>query len=241
MTAISWIKRKPVAHRGLHDGNKKVWENTLAAFSAAMKGGYPIECDLHLTKDGVPVVFHDSPLKRLTGEDGHARDLTAKEICALHIGGTSERVPTLDEMLAHVGGKVPLVIELKGDEGHDDGLVKSVGKSLSKYRGKAAIMSFDHHLIRQFAKHAPDVPGGLTAEGIKDADIEAHFSMLAHGISFVSYNVHHLPNRFISMVRSKLKMPVITWTVRTPEDLAKTYVEADQATFELMDPVTAAK
>ena len=77
---------------------------------------------------------------------------------ALHIGGTTRRVTTLDEMLAHVGGKVPLVIELKGDEGHDDGLVKTVAKSLSKYRGKAAIMSFDHHLIRQFAKHAPDMP-----------------------------------------------------------------------------------
>lgn len=239
MSGIGWIKKTPVAHRGLHDGNKLVWENTLAAFSAAMKGGFPIECDLHLTKDGVPVVFHDSPLKRLTGEEGHARDLTAKQICSLNVGGTAERVPTLDEMLSHVGGRVPLVIELKGDEGHDDGLVKAVAKSLSNYRGKAAIMSFDHHLIRQFAKHAPDVPGGLTAEGIKDADIEAHFSMLAHAISFVSYSVHHLPNRFITTVRSKLKMPVITWTVRSQADLEKTYAEADQATFELMEPVIA--
>ena len=241
MNSTNWIKKKPVAQRGLHDGNKHVWENTLAAFSAAINRGFPIECDLHLTKDGVPVVFHDSPLKRLTGEEGHARDLTAKQICALHIGGTKERVPTLDEMLTHVAGKVPLVIELKGDPGHDEGLVKAVGKSLSKYRGKAAIMSFDHHLIRQFPKHAPDIPGGLTAEGIKDADIEAHFSMLAHRISFVSYNVHHLPNRFISMVRGKLKMPVITWTVRTRAELAKSYAEADQATFELMDPVPDAK
>ncbi len=206
MSNIAWIKKRPVAHRGLHDGNKQVWENTLAAFSAAMKHGYPIECDLHLTKDGVPVVFHDSTLKRLTGEDGHARDLTAKQICSLHIGGTQERVPTLDQMLIHVGGKVPLVIELKGDEGHDDGLVKATAKSLAKYKGKAAIMSFDHHLIRQFSKHAPGIDGGLTAEGIKDADIEAHFSMLAHGISFVSYNIHHLPNRFVTLVRSKLKM-----------------------------------
>jgi glycerophosphoryl diester phosphodiesterase len=241
MTAIGWIKSKPVAHRGLHDGNKKVWENTLAAFTAATIRGFPIECDLHLSKDGVPVVFHDSALKRLTGEEGHARDLTARQMCALHVGGTAERVPTLDEMLAHIGGKVPLLIELKGDESHDTGLVKAAAKSLSNYRGKAAIMSFDHHLIRQFAKQAPDVPGGLTAEGIKDADMEAHFSMLAHGISFVSYNVHHLPNRFVSMVRGRLKMPVISWTVRTHEDLAKTYTEADQATFELMDPVAHTK
>lgn len=236
MASLKWLTKRPIAHRGLHDGNKKVWENTLAAYSAAIAGNFPIECDLHMTRDGVPVVFHDSPLERLTGEKGHVRERTAKEMTALSIGGTFEKVPTLDQMLAHVGGKVPLVIELKGDAGHDGNMVKEVAKSLAKYRGKAAIMSFDHHLIRDFAKHAPGIAGGLTAEGIKDADIEAHFSMLAHGISFVSYNVHHLPNRFISLVREKLKMPVITWTVRSPEQLAHTYAQADQATFEMFDP-----
>ncbi len=237
MGSVKWLTKRPIAHRGLHDGNKNIWENTLAAYSRAMAGNFPIECDLHLTKDGVPVVFHDSELERLTGEKGHVRERTAKEMAALSIGGTSEKVPTLDDMLAHVAGKVPLVIELKGDVGHDDGLVAAVAKRLDAYRGKAAIMSFDHHLIRQFASHAPDIAGGLTAEGNKDVDIESHFSMLAHGISFVSYNVHHLPNRFISLVRERLKMPVITWTVRTPEQLSKTYAQADQATFELFDPV----
>ena len=80
------------------------------------------------------------------------------------------------------------------------------------------------------------MPGGLTAEGLKDDDMEAHFSMLAHGISFVSYSVHHLPNRFISLVRHKLQMPVITWTVRDALMLAYTYEHADQATFELFNP-----
>ena len=240
MGSLKWLTKRPIAHRGLHDGNKNIWENTLAAFSGAMAGKFAIECDIHMTRDGVPVVFHDSPLERLTGEKGHVRERTASEMTAMSIGGTAEKVPTLDEMLANVAGKVPLVIELKGDQGHDGDMVRKVAKSLAKYRGKAAIMSFDHHLIRDFARHAPDVPGGLTAEGIKDADIEAHFSMLAHGISFVSYNVHHLPNRFIDLVRGKLKMPVITWTVRTPDQLAKTFAEADQATFELIDPDTFA-
>ena len=236
MESLKWLTSRPIAHRGLHDGNKNVWENTLAAFSRAMAGNYPIECDLHLTKDGVPVLFHDSDLKRLTGETGHVRERTAREMTALSIGGTDEKVVTLDQMLEHVGAKVPLVIELKGDIGYDDGLVAAVAKRLSNYRGKAAIMSFDHHLIREFVRHAPEVPGGLTAEGLKDADMEAHFSMLAHGISFVSYSVHHLPNRFISLVRHKLQMPVITWTVRDALMLAYTYEHADQATFELFNP-----
>ncbi len=236
MSSLAWMTKRPIAHRGLHDGNKKVWENTLAAYSRAMDANYAIECDLHLTKDGVPVLFHDSELKRLTGEAGHVRERTARQMTALSIGGTDEKVVTLDQMLTHVAGKVPLVIELKGDVGYDDGLVAAVAKRLANYRGHAAIMSFDHHLIREFAKRAPDVPGGLTAEGLKDADIEAHFSMLAHGISFVSYNVHHLPNRFISLVRQELHMPVITWTVRDAQMLAHTYAHADQATFELFNP-----
>ena len=236
MAVLSWLTKRPIAHRGLHDGNEQVWENTLTAFSRAMAGNYPIECDVHLTKDGVPIVFHDSDLKRLTGEDGHVRARTVKQVTALAIGGTDDRVATLDQMLDHVGGKVPLVIELKGDIGYDDGLVAAVARSLAAYRGHAAIMSFDHHLIRDFAKRAPDVPAGLTAEGLKDDEIEAHFSMLAHGISFVSYNVHHLPNRFISLVRGKLGMPVITWTVRDAQMLAHTYAHADQATFELFNP-----
>ncbi|MGL4490623.1 MAG: glycerophosphodiester phosphodiesterase, partial [Rhizobiaceae bacterium] len=81
-----------------------------------------------------------------------------------------------------------------------------------------------------------DVPSGLTAEGLREADMEAHFSMLAHDIDFVSYNVHHLDNRFVSFVRNRLSMPVITWTVRNAQDMATTMSMADQATFELMDP-----
>jgi glycerophosphoryl diester phosphodiesterase len=236
MTSLNWLTKRPIAHRGLHDGNKLVWENTLAAFSRAMAGNYPIECDVHLTRDRKPVVFHDSDLKRLTGTQGNMRERSAEDMMSLTIGGTLETVPSLDQLLELVAGKVPLVIELKGDVGYDDGLVFEVAKRLDNYRGHAAIMSFDHHLIRDFAKHAPDVPAGLTAEGIKSDDMEAHFSMLAHKISFVSYNVHHLPNRFISLVRGKLQMPVITWTVRNSEQLAHTYAHADQATFELFNP-----
>jgi glycerophosphoryl diester phosphodiesterase len=236
MNPLDWLTMRPIAHRGLHDGNDLVWENTPAAFSRAAARNYPIECDVRLTRDHEPVVFHDSDLKRLTGEDGAVRDRTAKEMMALPIGGTDEKAPSLEHLLELVDGRVPLVIELKGDAGYDDGLVGEVAKRLANYHGHAAIMSFDHHLIRDFARHAPGIAAGLTAEGIRDDDLEAHFSMLAHGISFVSYNVHHLPNRFISLARGKLHMPVITWTVRDAEALAYTYAHADQATFELFNP-----
>lgn len=229
---ISWLKARPIAHRGFHDMNRNVWENTLSAFRRAIDHGFAIECDVHLSQDGIPVVFHDDDLKRLAGVDAFVWQRTAAEMAALKIGGTADHAPSLREMLDFVAGRVPLVIELKGIPGHDEGLVEKVGKLLASYRGEAAIMSFDHWLVRDFARHAPGIPAGLTAWGDTPAQIEAHFAMLAHGLSFVSYGLEHMPNPFTDFVRSQLNMPVITWTVRDDAAVAKTFAEADQMTFE---------
>lgn len=232
MSDLSWLTRRPIAHRGFHDQNRICWENTLSAFDAAIERNYAIECDVHLSADGVPVVFHDSALGRLTGQDGFVYDRTAAQLQQLAIGGTQDHIPTLAQMLARVAGRVPLVIELKGIEGKDDGLVAAVAKELAAYDGKAAIMSFDHWLVRHFALDAPGIPAGLTAEGRSPAELEAHFSMLAYPISFISFSVLDLPNPFISLVREKLAMPVITWTVRNEAARAVTMAYADQMTFE---------
>ena len=236
MSDLSWLVERPIAHRGFHDLNRDRWENTLSAFGAAAERGYAIECDVHLTADEEVVVFHDDDLPRLTGTQGYVWQRTAAEFGALRVGGTADHVPTLHEMLAHVGGRVPIVIELKGIPGRDKGLVRKVARALRDYDGKVAIMSFDHWLIREFAEQAPGIPAGLTAWGDKDHEIEAHFSMLAHDISFVSYNVAQLDNRFIRFVREKLGMPVITWTVRDEEAVKETFARADQMTFEGFEP-----
>jgi len=236
MTDISWLTARPIAHRGYHDLNKTRWENTLSAFDAAIAKNFAIECDVHLTADGVPVVFHDDDLLRLAGSDGFVWQRTAAEMGALSIGGTADNAPTLAAMLDRVAGRVPLVIELKGIPGHDEGLVAKVAALLRAYPGPAAIMSFDHWLVRQFPIEAAGIPAGLTACGQKQSEIEAHFSMLGNGISFVSYGVFDLPNPFIRFVRETLSMPVITWTVRKPAEVAQTFAEADQMTFEGFDP-----
>ena len=237
MGDLSWLTRRPIAHRGYHDLNRARWENTLSAFDAAIERDYAIECDVHLSADGVPVVFHDSVLNRLAGRDGFVHDMTAAELTQLKVGSTQDHIPTLAEMLARVGGRVPVVIELKGVEGKDaqgnEGeLVAAVARTLAAYRGKAAIMSFDHWLVRRFATDAPGIPAGLTAEKRTVAALEAHFSMLAHPISFVSFSVADLPNPFVSFVRDKLALPVITWTVRDEAAKAATLAHADQMTFE---------
>ncbi|MBN9274662.1 MAG: glycerophosphodiester phosphodiesterase [Mesorhizobium sp.] len=236
MTDLSWLPARPIAHRGLHDMNKTRWENTLSAFEAAARRGYAIECDVHLSSDGVPVVVHDDDLKRLTGHDGFVWQRTAAELGALKVGGTSDHVPTLREMLDLVDGRVPLVVELKGIPGRDQGLVARVGAMLKRYKGKAAIMSFDHWLVRDFAKDAPGIPGGLTAYGRDNSLIEAHFAMLAHDIAFTSYAAGDLPNPFVSFVRDRLGMPVITWTVHDQPAVDLTFRYADQMTFEGFEP-----
>jgi glycerophosphoryl diester phosphodiesterase len=233
---IAWIKERPIAHRGFHDLNKTRWENTLPAFAAAADRGFAIECDVHLSSDGVPVIFHDHELKRLTGTEGYLRQRTAAELAALSIGGTADHVPTLAELLAQVAGRVPLVIELKGAPGYDSGLVARVAEQLRLYRGKAAIMSFDHWLVRDFPKEAAGIPGGLTAWGDQPHHFEQHFAMLANRIAFVSYDVTALPNPFTSFVRERLGMPVISWTVRDQAAVERTSVHADQMTFEGFEP-----
>lgn len=229
---MKWLTARPIAHRGLHDLNRSRFENTLSAFEAAAQSGYAIECDVVLSADGVPMVFHDLSLERLTNQTGNVIARTAFELGLLHIGATNDRIPTLLETLALVAGRVPIVIELKGHDSNHVRLVAAVASVLAGYKGEAAIMSFDHWLIRRFQFDAAGVPAGLTAEGTRPDDLEAHFSMLSANLSFVSYNVHHLPNRFVTFCRERLAMPVITWTVRNSDTVALTNAHADQMTFE---------
>ncbi len=231
----AWIARVPIAHRGLHDKTRGVFENTLSAARAAVAQGFAIEVDLHPSSDGVPMVFHDLELERLTSEMGSMRDRTAAELGRIAIGGTSDTIPTLGQLLETVGGKVGLVLELKGKAGADEGFVDAVARTLSGYDGPVALMSFDHWLVEDARRLVKDRPVGLTAEGNDDFYSE-HTAFAAQAdVDFVSYSIADLPCRFVAEFRSAGR-PVITWTVRTPELAAKSALHADQMTFEGFDP-----
>ena len=109
---LRWLTARPIAHRGFHDISRGLPENSLAAFEAAAAAHYAIECDLHPSADGVPVVFHDLSLERLTGDPRSVRDVTVAELGNLRLAGTSEWIPTLDELLAlgdRGRGRLPLM------------------------------------------------------------------------------------------------------------------------------------
>ncbi|MCK8780994.1 glycerophosphodiester phosphodiesterase [Rhizobium sp. NTR19] len=236
MTDTSWIKETPIAHRGYHDTNKLVWENTLSAFARAAEAGFAIECDVQLAADSVPVVFHDDDLQRLCGIKGDLREKTSAELGMLAVGGTKDKVPTLKQMLQLVDGRVPLVIEVKGrTAGDDDGFAEAVLEALEGYKGKVALMSFDHHILRDLKMAGSPWPVGLTAEGDKPEDLFKHDEAMQLGVDFISYHWPHLPNSFITAQRGS-GVPVITWTVSNGNGRAQSYLHADQMTFEGFDP-----
>jgi glycerophosphoryl diester phosphodiesterase len=235
MSKLAWLNANPIAHRGFHDMNKEVWENTLSAFARAADAGFAIECDLQYAADGVPVVFHDDDLERLCKIPGDVRSKSSGELSLLSIGGTKDRVPRLKDLLNLVKGRVPLVLELKGRKDDDAGFVEAVLETLEGYDGHVALMSFDVWLLEELKALEAPYPVGLTAEGGR-ADIwNQHIPAMALGLDFISYCVHHLPNPFIEGERAK-GIPVITWTVRDKAAVERTYANADQMTFEGFDP-----
>lgn len=226
------LTRRPIAHRGLHDGNVRRYENSLAAFRAAIEGGFGIELDVQLSADGVAIVFHDATLDRLTGETGPVAQRTAEALRTISLGNTAERIPTLADTLQAVAGRAPIVIEMKDNGTRNEELAEAVADTLSGYDGPVTVMSFEHDLLAAFRATGSTAPLGLTAEGIGKEAMAEHEKALAFGISFVSYHVKALPNSFVVRVREEFSMPVITWTVRTPEDVEATRLHADQMTFE---------
>jgi len=235
MKDVAFLIRQPIAHRGLHDGNKLVWENTLTAFERAIEAGYAIECDLQYASDAEPVVFHDDDMERLCNIKADVRSRTTAELSLTSIGGTRDKVPSLKALLKLVKGQVPLVLELKGRHGDDEGFASSVIEAIENYSGELALMSFDTHLLKELKELECPVPVGLTAEGTKEADFANHRKAMDFGVDFISYNVMHLPNSFIAAERAH-GVPVITWTVRNAEQAAHSYAHALQITFEGFDP-----
>lgn len=232
---VNWLRRKPVAHRGLHDLKAGIVENTLEACKAAMEAGYNIEVDLQPSSDGVPMVFHDYTLERLTGRGGEVRAMTASQLGTLAVHPGKGTIPTLGQLLELIQGKAGIVLELKGKPGADDGFIEAVAQEVKGYEGDIAIMSFHHHLLRDARRVAPDLALGLTAEG-DNGSYEAHREISEEtGIDFISYELENLDCRYVAEFLDSGR-PVISWTVKSAKDAAYSKQFAHQPTFEGFRP-----
>ena len=224
--AAASLVKTPYAHRGLHDATLP--ENSFAAFRAAVEAGVGIELDVQLTADGEVVVFHDEDLLRMTGKEGSLYAHTYEALSALRLGGTEERIPTLREVLALVGGRVPLLVEIKPDHAVKS-LCEKTAALLDEYEGEYMIESFHPLAVHWFRRHRPDVVRGQLS-GLLVTGKGCRFTMfllqnlLFNFISlpdFIAFDYHH-KYRYSFTLCSLFHRPfILAWTVADEEALAK--------------------
>lgn len=244
MRAPDWLTARPVAHRGLHDAARGIIENMPAAVAAAIAGNFAIEVDLQLSADGEAMVHHDDALGRLTDGSGPLLGKTAAELRAVRFKDTPERMMSLADLCAQVDGRVPLVIEVKSHFDGDRKLVARMGQVLAGYAGPAAVMSFDPDQVLALRESMPDRPRGIIAQRDYDDD---HWNKLTpeqrqgmlhlrHAFRtrphFVAFWVNQLPAAAPWIARHLFGLPLLTWTVRTPEQRERAARYADQMIFE---------
>lgn len=230
---VAALTQIPFAHRGLHGGG--TIENSRAAFSAAVAAGHGIELDVQASLDGEAFVLHDYELERLTDAVGAVARLPAAELGRISLKGTRETIPTLAEVLGLVASRVPLLIEVKTPDRNVARLSLSVFRALAGYRGPVGIMSFNPEIPRWFSRHAPRLARGLvvTESGKRGARgrIERRLALWRAKPDFLAYDIRDLPSRFASAQRER-GLPVLTWTVRSDDELRRASVHADQIIYE---------
>ena len=233
----SFLTNKMFAHRGLWD--KDAPENSLAAFQKAIDMGYAIELDINPIDDGTPVVFHDSKMSRMTGKDRYIQNISREEFENTTLLDTEQKIPTLEDVLKLVKGKVPLLIEIKNQDKVGD-LEKRVLDQLKNYKGEYAIQSFNPYTLKWFYEHAPKIWRGQLSSFFKGAKLSfiKKFALKRLGLKkithqdFVSYDIKNIPNRWTR----KLEIPLLTWTIKKQDDYIKALQYADNVIFEGFEP-----
>ncbi len=230
----------------MHNESAGILENSRQSFRDAIDHGFGIELDLQLSKDGEAMVFHDYGLSRLTEGKGPVRQRTAEELRAIPLKSGDETIPDLPEILSLINGQVPLLIELKDQDGifgPDVGpLEERTAELLRDYNGEVAVMSFNPHAVIAMRKYAPELPRGLTTDAFKitgwPTTPRARARELRQipdfdraGAGFISHSRKYLDTKPVARLKG-FGVPVLTWTVRSPEEEAKARQIADNITFE---------
>ncbi len=240
---------RPIAHRGLHDAAAGRVENSADAFAAAIAQGFGIECDLRPARGGLPVVFHDETIERLLTGEGRLGDLSQSDLRSLSYRTGGAAVLTFEEALSLVGGRVPLLVEVKSewDPPNVPFLAEIARRSLD-YEGAVALMSFDPDVMTVLRELATEIPRGIVSGGYRDEHGERWWAdkiseeraerlanLLESGPaapSFYAYEVGTLPTPVTRYVREVTHLPLFAWTVRTAEDVAIAETHADAPIFE---------
>ena len=237
---------RPIAHRALHDVTAGRPENSRAAILAAIDAGYGIEMDLQLSKDAQAMVFHDYDLGRLTGQKGPIQQRSSAELGAMTLTHGHEGVPTFGEVLDIVAGRVPVLVEMKDQDGamgpRTGPLEKATAEALDGYVGDVAVMSFNPHSVTAFAAHNGGRALGLTTEAFLQSNNPlipaATRNYLRNipdfervGASFISHDARDLHNPAVARLKAQ-GVPVLCWTIQSKEAETEARKIADNVTFE---------
>ena len=226
MKKFQFLVEKPIAHRGIHDKNCP--ENSLCAFDRAIVRGLPIELDLQLTRDEKLVVFHDWTIERMTNGKGKLSKKKCEELCRLSLQRTEERVPTFEDVLKLVNGRVPIVVEIKKKGFLVDDICNDVICELRNYNGQIAISSFNPLIIRWFKKDEPDIVRGQNFTNFGNDNVVVSFCkklflytswiMSDNEPDFFAIRAQLLPDVFPARIAMKNKKPILTYAVRNKEE-----------------------
>lgn len=210
-------------------------ENSLTAFQNAIDHGFAIEMDLRMLADGTVVAFHDGNLKRMCGVNFKLEDLTKKDLPYFILDNSAQHIPTLKEILDLVDNQVPLMIELKPNKNRKQ-FAEAVYKILKKYNGRFAVKSFDPKIVLWFRKMNVKFPLGMLSSNFKTTYapflqrifLKRFVFFRRIKPDFMSYEWNGLPNRFLT----KKKLPIVTWTIRSPEQEKEVLKYASTVVFE---------
>jgi glycerophosphoryl diester phosphodiesterase len=233
------LGQKYYAHRGLHDNRSDAPENSMAAFRKAVEAGYGIEFDVQLTKDRIPVVFHDETLDRVCGVPGKVRDFTFEELQAFSLLGTDQRIPRFSEFLKLVDGRVPLIVEIKVHEPADN-VCRIIAPMLLDYKGVYCVESFHPMAVKWYREHYPQVIRGQLSSNFTKPDKKENLSQKAvHHLltnflcrpDFIAYDCRFRGN--LSRKLCQIFKPLnVTWTVKSQAELDACRKDFDVFIFE---------
>lgn len=219
-------KNKYYAHRGLHNDERA--ENSMSAFRAAVEGGYGIELDVRLSKDGKLVVFHDDTLDRVCGREGKVIDFTADELKTFSLSGTQDGIPLFTDVLSLVDGRIPLLVEIKENPG-DSSVSTTTCEILKDYHGDYIIESFNPLSLKVVKEKLPDVSRGILCQQYMKNDnfkkpLYFFMQMLIANFScrpaFIAFYHKHWKSGALRIARAIFKVPTIAWTTKSPEEEA---------------------
>lgn len=224
------------AHRGLHDNRTDAPENSLRAFQKAVDAGYGIELDIQMSKDQIPVVFHDFTLKRICGVEGKVIDYTYEELQQFPLCGTDQRIPKFEDVLRLVNGKVPLIVELK-IEAVDTSICVAGDRLLADYTGMYCVESFNPLGVFWYRRHRKEIVRGQLADAfLKEGEYRGMLYFLLQNLlfnflakpDFIAYD-HKYPQMLSRRIcRGLYRNTAAAWTIKSPQEL-----EAARKNFDL--------